>query len=412
MTAELRFWRRVQKLPGDGCWLWMGAKNSNGYGAISINGKSVAAHRASFEMAKGAIPAGAFVCHKCDTRACVRPDHLYAGNALTNAQDREERGRSPKTRRNGIKPISKPSPGATDGARALFSYMKENAVSIADFCAGGELGEVAVRGWTSGRTRPDMRNAFIIASRTGGVVTPNMWLTASDRVLLQGITPVCTAALSQAGVAMSADPRALQFLDEAVSALPDGHAVSGDFLEGMRAGIEHALRSRLATTPVTTRLRKMIAEYVETAERARDTYDQHRATNRRIDRHLREDAQADFEQAEKRLAKYASVDLPAVLDAVGACRCASQDRAPATRTGPTVEVTVVAPRTDDELRALTESAFGDAASSEEKLTALDELRAHFERHTANAPIGDVSTPSSPPFPSPTREQSDPERGAQ
>lgn len=88
--AEVRFWRFVHKT--DGCWLWTGG-TKNGYGEIKVNDSPVGAHRFSYEMAHGPIPEGLMACHHCDTPLCVRPDHLYAGTRLDNAQDAVRRGR-------------------------------------------------------------------------------------------------------------------------------------------------------------------------------------------------------------------------------------------------------------------------------------------------------------------------------
>jgi hypothetical protein len=60
------------------CWLWAGAKNSNGYGHFGINGKVIAAHRVSFELFKKPIPNDLQIDHLCRTVACVNPDHLEA----------------------------------------------------------------------------------------------------------------------------------------------------------------------------------------------------------------------------------------------------------------------------------------------------------------------------------------------
>jgi len=78
----------------NGCWLWTAAIANNGYGVIGTGPHKVeTAHRVSLKLYRQIDPGGNFVCHKCDVRRCVNPDHLYVGTVKDNARDLMERGR-------------------------------------------------------------------------------------------------------------------------------------------------------------------------------------------------------------------------------------------------------------------------------------------------------------------------------
>ena len=86
----------------NGCWLWTRAKCTQmGYGAVRYKGKMELAHRAAWQIKKGPIPAGLFVCHRCDTPLCIRPSHLFLGTTQDNTRDRQRKNRFAAGDKNG-----------------------------------------------------------------------------------------------------------------------------------------------------------------------------------------------------------------------------------------------------------------------------------------------------------------------
>ena len=90
--AATRFWPRVLKT--DGCWIWQGYKDPNGYGQIGRRAKLILVHRLSWELTYGSIPNGLWVLHSCDNPSCVRPDHLFLGTNADNVRDMVAKGRA------------------------------------------------------------------------------------------------------------------------------------------------------------------------------------------------------------------------------------------------------------------------------------------------------------------------------
>ena len=110
--TEAAFWNRVAK--SDGCWEWTGALGGfkARYGVMGRNGRQCYAHRYSYELHQGPIPAGLLVCHKCDNPRCVRPDHLFLGTSKQNTQDAVSKGRMASGTKAG--PFMRRTPPPTD----------------------------------------------------------------------------------------------------------------------------------------------------------------------------------------------------------------------------------------------------------------------------------------------------------
>lgn len=83
--------------PTTGCWLWMGRREKKGYGSLHSNGTSYKAHRVSYELVKGPIPAGLEIDHLCRVRCCVNPDHLEAVTHRENIRRAVMPGKAPTT---------------------------------------------------------------------------------------------------------------------------------------------------------------------------------------------------------------------------------------------------------------------------------------------------------------------------
>jgi len=144
---QARFWAKVEKRAGDGCWLWRGANSGNGYGGVRVGYRMVPAHRVSWEMVNGPIPDGEWGLHKCEDRyplssteyrLCVRPDHLHCGTNVDNHLDARRAGRAPVGERSGSAKLTPDDvmdirqhcrPHARDGVSSVIALARLYGVS-------------------------------------------------------------------------------------------------------------------------------------------------------------------------------------------------------------------------------------------------------------------------------------------
>lgn len=159
---EARFWSKVRKT--EGCWLWQGQTDRKGYGRFTPAGRhpsgcgnQLMAHRYSWEITHGPVPVGLWVLHRCDRPACVNPDHLFLGDALSNVQDMDRKGRRVAV---GFPGVSNP--------RSIVSAA--DAAEIRRLYATGE--------WTY----PELGAKFgLRRAAVGNVITGNHWTNPNRR---------------------------------------------------------------------------------------------------------------------------------------------------------------------------------------------------------------------------------------
>ena len=109
MINKSAYERAIERYEPDtngGCWLWTAGLDKSGYAVISENNRQTKVHRLIYKTLCGSIPNGLLVCHRCDVRSCINPEHLFLGTHADNTNDMYAKGRG--VDRKGIKhPLAK-----------------------------------------------------------------------------------------------------------------------------------------------------------------------------------------------------------------------------------------------------------------------------------------------------------------
>lgn len=112
--------------------------------------KHKSAHRFAYELTFGAIPEGLLICHKCDVRDCVNPEHLYAGSYLDNMRDAKARGRLPTGDQHYLRIDSTSVRGSNNGCAKLCE--EDIPLIVIMYMHGDSISSIARRFLTSRMT--------------------------------------------------------------------------------------------------------------------------------------------------------------------------------------------------------------------------------------------------------------------
>ena len=104
-----------------GCWNWNRSTDPSGYGSVKYNGKKYNTHRLVWILLYRKLNKDIYVCHKCDNRKCINPDHLFVGTQSDNMQDCANKNRI-------YRKLSKDAMHGADNTCAKISWADANKI--------------------------------------------------------------------------------------------------------------------------------------------------------------------------------------------------------------------------------------------------------------------------------------------
>ena len=146
LTVREKFLAKACRDVVSGCWLWQGLVRPDGYGNAHFERKRQGAHRVAWKLFRGEIGPGLVVCHKCDVRACVNPEHLFLGTIADNVEDMNQKGRSPRGEKQGSAKLT------ADQVSRIKVMLAEDRLYIIEIALEFGVSPTAIHAIKSGKT--------------------------------------------------------------------------------------------------------------------------------------------------------------------------------------------------------------------------------------------------------------------